>query len=444
MSLLTLLAPLVTDRTFASDWGNHLWLVSAQQHNIVELGGPSYYLQSTLGAFYPYYAFYGGSFYAVLGFAAWLTSAEAAVILAFVFALPVAYLSWTWLAVQAGIRGWLIQIPGLLAVTVPYATTNLYGRGDIPEMVATSMVPLIAASGLSLLREERLRLRSAIAFVVGLSVLTGTHTLTLVWGVVFLLVVGVIFVFANWDAARAAAGRGIRLLWLGLLGIALNAWMLVPLLAYHTRLQEGGPDPMSALEFTDRTQLFSLFRDGSGLNPQVTADVNTQLPVLLLFWAIAFGAVFWTAIQRERRKLAGGLAVVAGLVLLLVMMPSLIESLPTGLRYIQFPYRLLTYFDLAFVGVDPGDHSDEDAAQPPGCQRRCSRLSRPSASTQRSRRTSTFAPGFRAGQRPSRRLRSSADLVRAAAVRRRLGAGCRTQPRRRARSSVRGTDRRPL
>ena len=135
--LIALAAPLASQRTFASDWGNHLWLVYAQGENIRHLGLPSYYLQSDLGAFYPYYAFYGGTLYAVLGFGSWLASANAAVIVAFVLSLAAAYLSWTWIAVQAGIRGWLIQVPGLLAVTAPYAVSNVYGRGGIPETIAS-------------------------------------------------------------------------------------------------------------------------------------------------------------------------------------------------------------------------------------------------------------------------------------------------------------------
>lgn len=346
-----LLAPLASDRTFASDWGNHLWLIWVQGQNLGHGDFPSYYLQSSLGAFYPYYAFYGGTMYAALGFLSWLTSGAAAAVFAVVFAVVVAYLSWTWLAFQVGLRGWLMQLPGALAATAPYAVTNIYGRGDIPELIATSTIPLIAASGLSLLGEERLRLRSATAFVAGVAILTGTHTLTLVWGTTFLLLCGVALILSNWELARQHARRGLRLLWLGLLGVAINAWMLVPLLLYHARLLEGGPDPMSYLDFTDRTQLFSLARNGADLHPEITADVNTQLPVLLLLWTIAFGAVSWRRLGADRRRLALSLTALCAAFLLLIMTPSLIEAAPSAWAYIQFPYRLLTYFDLALVGV---------------------------------------------------------------------------------------------
>ena len=64
------------------------------------------------------------------------------------------------------------------------------------------MIPLVAASGISLFRAERVRLPSAIAFVVGIVFLTGSHVLTTVWGMTFLALVGAIMVACNWRSAR--------------------------------------------------------------------------------------------------------------------------------------------------------------------------------------------------------------------------------------------------
>jgi hypothetical protein len=342
---------LFSDRTFSSDWGNHLWIVWEQGLNIKHLGLPSYYLQSNLGAFYPYFAFYGGTLYAVLGYVSWLTSPETAVALVFLAALASAYLSWTWIAGMAGVRGWWTQIPGAIAVTAPYAVTNLYGRGDIPEMVATAAIPLVAASALSLVRSQRVRFWPAAAYVVGVVALTGTHTLTLVWGATFLVLFAGVFVAAYWSQVKEHSRRGLRLIWLGLLGIGINAWILVPLLLFHTRLLEGDPDPLSHLEFTDRSQLFSLLRDGGALSTELTADVNAQLPVLALIVAIALLAVYWTALPRNGKRLLLGVAGLGAVFGLLILSPSLIEDLPRVWRFIQFPYRLVTFVDLAAVGL---------------------------------------------------------------------------------------------
>ncbi len=349
---LGLLFPLLfSDRTFASDWGNHLWLIWLQGRSIEALQEPSYFLQTALGFFYPYYAFYGGTFYAGLGVVSLLSNPEAAVIVAYIGAFAATYVGWTWIARQAGLEGWWAQLPGCVAVTAPYAVTNLYGRGDIPEMVATSMLPLIAASALSLVREPRVRLRSCAAYVVGVAVLTGTHTLTLIWGTTFLGLCALVILAANWEAARAGVRRGPRLLWLSLLGVGINAWILVPLFLYHSRLRERGPDALAMTDVTSPAHLFALFRTAAGLHPEVTADLNAQLPVLALLWAVVCGAVCWRALPRAGRRMALGLVAVLGAFLLLIMAPSLIGDLPEAWRYIQFPYRLLTYADLAAVGL---------------------------------------------------------------------------------------------
>ena len=347
-----LLTPLLfTDRTFSTDWGNHLWLIWVQGLDIRDLGQPSYFLQSNLGAFYPYYAFYGGSLYAALGFVSWWSSPEVAVVVAYLGSLTAAYLGWTWIAKQAGIHGWQAQLPGCLAVTAPLAVTNLYGRGDIPEVVATAMIPLVAASALSLFRDPRFRLRSAAVYVACIVVLTGTHTLTLVWGTSFLLLCTVIMAACYWHTVQSRVRRSLTLAWLTLLGVGINAWILAPLILYHNRLVECEPDPIGLTAYTDPANLFSLFRNVGNPYPVVTADVNAQLPVLALLWALVCGAAFWRFLSSANRKLALGLLGLGGALLLLVLSPSLIEELPKVLRFIQFPYRVLTYVDLCVVGL---------------------------------------------------------------------------------------------
>jgi hypothetical protein len=349
--IAVLASPLLSDRTFASDWGNHLWLIHAQGANISALGLPSYYLQSDLGAFYPYYAFYGGTLYAVLGYGAWLVGANAATVIALFGALCASYLAWTWLAAQAGIRGWLIQIPGLLAVTAPYTISNNFGRGGIPETIGCSMIALVAASGIALFRADRVKVGPAVAFVVGLVFLTGSHVLTTAWGVTFLVLVGAVMVAADWRSARRRVKRGLRLFWLALLAFGINAWILVPELLLNGKLAENEPDQLGQLEYTSAHQLFSLFRDGAHLNPVIHGDINAQLPLLMAFWTIAFGLFFWRYLSPARRRLAIGLAALTAFLLFLVMHSGSIWHLPSFLTYIQFPYRLMTYVDLALVGL---------------------------------------------------------------------------------------------
>ncbi|HWC49134.1 MAG TPA: hypothetical protein VG448_09665 [Solirubrobacterales bacterium] len=350
--ILCLLAPiLLTDRTFATDWGNHLWLVYMQGLDIKALGEPSIYLQSTLGAFYPYYAFYGGTFYAVSGFVADVFDAEVAVLLSYAGAIAANYLGWTWIARQAGVCGWRSQLPGLIAVTAPLAVSNLYGRGGIPEVVGTSMLPLVAAAGISLVREPCLRLRDAAAFVVGLVFLTGSHALSMVWGVFFLAILAVVLIACYWPFVKARAMRLLGLAWLGVLAVCINAWMLGPLILFHSRTVENEPDPIGQQAYTSAGNLFRILRDAPDPYSFVKADINAALPVLALLWALVAGAVFWRLLGPRRRALAVGLTLALAALVLLILDWSLIMDLPEFLQYIQFPYRLLTYADFCVVGM---------------------------------------------------------------------------------------------
>jgi hypothetical protein len=351
-AILCLLLPiLATDRTFATDWGNHYWLVHMQGLEIGALHEPSIYLQSTLGAFYPYYAFYGGTFYAVSGLVAELTSTDVAVFLAYAGAIAANYLGWTWMARMAGVRGWRAQLPGLIAVTAPLAVSNLYGRGGIPEVVATSMLPLVAAAAISLVREPRLRLRDAVAFVVGLVFLTGTHALSLIWGVAFLAILALVLIACNRSFVKQRAMRLLSLAWLAVLAGCINAWMLGPLLLFHSRTLENEPDPLSQQDYTSVENLFRILRDAPDPYSFVRADVNAALPVLALIWAVVAGVVFWRLLTPRSRALALGLATALGALVILILDWSLIADLPESLQYIQFPYRLLTYADFCVVGL---------------------------------------------------------------------------------------------
>lgn len=352
VGILCLLVPiLLTDGTFASDWGNHYWLVYMQGLEIRALQEPSIYLQSTLGAFYPYYAFYGGTFYAVTGLIADLFSTGVAVTAAYAGAIAANYLGWTWIARQAGVRGWRSQLPGMIAVTAPLAVTNLYGRGGIPEVIGTSMLSLVAAAAISLVREPRVRLRDMTAFVVGLVFLTGSHALSMVWGIAFLAPLALLLTACYWSQVKERAMRLLGIAGLGALSIGINAWMLGPTLLYHARTIENEPDPIGQTAFTDPQNLFRILRDAPDAYSFIHGDINAALPVLALLWALACGIVFWGLLTPPRRLLVGGLAVVLGALVALILHPALIGDLPEILQYVQFPYRLLTYADFCVVGL---------------------------------------------------------------------------------------------
>ncbi|HEX5989518.1 MAG TPA: hypothetical protein VFY75_04815 [Solirubrobacterales bacterium] len=349
---LCFLAPILfTDRTFASDWGNHYWLIYMQGQNIGALGEPSIYLQSTIGAFYPYYAFYGGTFYAVTGFISYVFDTDLAVLVATAGAILANYLGWTWMARQAGVTGWRMQLPGLIAATAPLAVSNLYGRGGIPELIGTSMLPLVAAAAISLVREPRLRARDMVAFVVSLVFLTGSHALSMVWGLALLAVLGALLVACYWPFVKQRAMRLLAVAWLAVLAGAINAWMLIPTIVFRDKTIETEPDPISQTAYSDAGNLFRVLRDLPSPYEWVHADVQPALPVLALIWALACGAIAWRIAAPRMRALGIGLATVLAGLVAVILHPPLLEGLPEVLQYVQFPYRIVTFAGFCVVGL---------------------------------------------------------------------------------------------
>jgi hypothetical protein len=353
--------PLFTDRTFGNDWPAHLWLVWQQGQSIAQLGRPSYFLQAAAGVYEPFFAFYGGTFYAVTGGISALlgqhpTVAYVAVIIA---AFAGAYAGWTWLAHQLGVRGWLAQMPGLLYITSPYLITNSFGRGDIPEFVGTASIPLVAASALAVLRNDRVRLPAAAMLVFSSAWFTACHNITALWGTTFLLATGIVLLVAVGSARREIRPRSVLAVFgLAALGAAVNAWYLFPTLAYSGRTAIAKRGGLGAFQFDTAHLLFDPLRNepneivsarnGEGwLNAPGT--FNVQMPVLAFGWAVAVIAVAWRRVPRALRRFAIGMLLIAGALVWLILTDM--HSVPNPWQYIQFPYRAQTYVTLGVCAL---------------------------------------------------------------------------------------------
>lgn len=230
--------PLFTDQTFGNDWPDHLWLVWQQSQAIAQLGHPTYFLQSAQGVYEPFFAFYGGTFYAFTGAISALLGQQP--IIAYVgvtiLAFAGAYAGWTWLALQVGLRGWRAQLPGLLYVTSPYIITTPFARGDVPESVGTCAIPLVAASALAMLRSERVRARHGAILIFSSAWLTACHNISALWGTTFLVASGAVIIFASGQGLGVIQIRRLAVtLGLAAVGAAVNAWYLLPTLAYAGR-----------------------------------------------------------------------------------------------------------------------------------------------------------------------------------------------------------------
>ena len=357
--LIAVLArPMVIGRTFVGwDWYSHQWYIWHQAGSLKANGLPSLYAYSS-GAFSPVYAFYGGTMYVLAGLFSFVVgNPGSAMVIMFVLGFAAAYGGWYWLAFQVRLRGWVAHAPAVLFVTAPYYLAMIYATGGLGEFTAISMIPLALASGLSVISSDRLRLGPAAVLAASVILLTGSHNLTLVWGVTVLVIVGAVAVVVI-PAARPALmahRRGIlRALGVAVPAVLVNGWFLLPDLVYASKTliatsvaTEKG-QLQSTMYLVDPSHLWSLGRGSA--TPRV-AHYALQLPVLAGAWILG-GLVLarsaWTSSWYR-----GVLVLLAAIVVLYVLIErfGLLWGLPSPYNVIQFSYRLESYILLAVAGA---------------------------------------------------------------------------------------------
>ena len=344
-----LVAPMVlTSRSYAVDWSNHLWLVWQQSLNIRELGHPSYFVQSSFGAFYPWFAFNGGTLYAVAGAVAVLSGEHplVAYVATYVMCFLAAYGGWLWLCHQLGLSSWRAHVPAVLFLTSSFYVTNVYGRGDFPEVAGTSAIPLVVAGAHYLLRARRWRPLPLAAFIAAVVLLTGSHTITTLWGVSFIAAAVLVVVVALRGQSGPGLRRALSVLAVGALGLGVNAWYLVPAVLYQSRILINNEYPgITQTFYTNTSQLFGILRDNP--NPAwIAGDVQAQLPTLAIAWALVVTVAVWPRTPPLMRRMMLGLTALLALFVWLVLAPTLVSHLGPW-QHVEFPFRLVTYASLA-------------------------------------------------------------------------------------------------
>jgi uncharacterized membrane protein len=341
--------PLVfTSAAFNNDWLNHLWYMWHQSVAIREDHVPSLFLDYSGGILYPLYAFYGGTLYALVGTLSLLLGGAPlqTYVLSYLLGFAAAYGGWYWVARMFGVRGWLAHMPGLVFVTSASYLTMIYALGDWPEFLAVSMMPLMIASGLSVLRARRLRFGPALALVASCVVFFGSHLLTIVWGSTILAVVIVALLAGAPGVRRGIARAGLlRVAVLVVPAVMVSAWFLLPTAAYeaHTLIARSYPHARALLRelmFTvSARNLFTLSRA-----PSPGTIVSLELPILAVAWVLVSVVLL---VQRRR----GGtwmrvlLITVVATVALAVLMThaGLILALPRLYATLQFSFRLESF-----------------------------------------------------------------------------------------------------
>lgn len=344
---------LFSDATFNEDWLNHLWYMWHQSVALREGHRPSLFLDSASGVFYPFYAFYGGTLYVATGLLS-LALGDApldAYVLMLVFAFAAAYGGWYWLARTFGVRGWPAHVPGIVFVTAAPYLTMLYGLGDWTEFTSVSMMPLLIASALSVLRAGRLRFWPALALALSGALFFGSHLLTVIWGTTLILFATAATLLCIPAARRRVTRAGVaRVAAILLPAGLLSAWFLLPTLAYESQtvIAHSYPHFRQLLRGTIYTvaarHLFTLSRArDSG------TVLTLALPVLAIAWTAGALALLALARQRGtwmRAPLLG--AALTALLLLLMTHPGAILALPRIYATLQFAFRLESF---ALLGV---------------------------------------------------------------------------------------------
>jgi hypothetical protein len=351
------MAPMVlTARTFGIDWSGHLWLVEMQARNIEALGHPSLFIQSGLGAFYAWFAYYGGTLYSIAGGLSALSGGHTTVayIACYALAFTMSYAGFWWIARQAGIGGWRAHVAPLLFVTSAYLLTDAYARGAWPETMAVSSIPLVAAAGGSLLLGERVCPRVVLIFLGAATLLTGSHNITLMLSSIFFVLLVIVACVARVDFRALPWRRVLAIVGLFALAVAINMWFLLPDLAYGMRTYVGAhPNtpymPGLSLDLVLDPIRDSLLGTSSQLGPTPTFYV--QLPTLALLWALAALCVSRRQLGRAARGLVLGLGALLVVIVDLMVSPGIWPHLPRLLWEIQFPYRLETYATFCVLGL---------------------------------------------------------------------------------------------
>lgn len=342
---------LLTESSLGGDWAHHLWYVWHQSLALRADGTPSAFLNTAYSVLYPEYVFYGGTVYALAGALALALggSSIAAYVITYLLAFAAAYGGWYWAGRMAGLSRWSAQAPALLFVTSACYLTLVYGQGDWPELLAMSMLPLMVAAGVSVVRADRLRVGPFLALAASCVVFFGSHDLTMLWGCTLLAVTGAL-VLALVPQSRSWLGarRLGRVAAVAVPAALVNAWFLLPTLAYASNTKIGSQDAVAdqTLRYTMGLVSFAhLFTLSRATTVPGTPDYVLALPALAIAWALV-GAIVILIWGDRRAAAARALFVVcpAGVALVVLMTHAgLLLALPRPYSMLQFSYRLEGY-----------------------------------------------------------------------------------------------------
>jgi hypothetical protein len=347
---------------FATDWGNHLWLISYFGEYYRAHGQMPAVLNTpqVAGEIVP--VFYGTLFYPILGWLSAWVGARAAVCVAALVTLAVQFLLVHRLLRSLGTTPGLSATVACLVSWSTYAITNLYNRSALTEFYAGAWLVCAACHLVLFLRAAAPRAQVAQALGAGLffTLAAGSHPITGFMGsclFAVLVVTGLVAIRGD--------QLGRRCLILGAVGLAvalcLGPWLYATARYSRALLLVTHNKPIVAIAGIDEwwVRLFPLPLDARCLRldgalvstPYLDAQLN--LP-LLVVCAACLAGMLGTLRRAGPARLAvlAVLAAYVGFCVFLSLSSTVqIRYLPKPFNMVQFTYRWVNQINLALFLV---------------------------------------------------------------------------------------------
>jgi hypothetical protein len=354
--IFLLITPMLWNHNFIGyDWYAHLWYIWHMEGSLRANGFPSLFTHNILGVFDPHYAFYGGTLYALTGTISLVVGRVAAFVITWIGAFAMGYGGLYWLARMAGASRLAAHAPSILFVASPWWLSSIYAWGSWGQAVAISSLVLLVASGISILRADRLRLGPAAALAASTTLYTGSHNLTMAWASTLALVVAAVLLIALPSARALITRRGLKRLGLIMLpAFLVNAWFFLPNVIYqgNTFIAKNTFGAESFL----RTSMFYVDSENLLRLTRTTPEPNFphlafQLPLLAFAWIVAGLIVFRPRLRSPWLWAATAFLTTMVVIWQLMTHVEWILALPMPYDRIQAPYRLEAYITLGLAGA---------------------------------------------------------------------------------------------
>ena len=331
------------------DFTNWIWLGAVRGYQIDHGQLFSYVLNGrVVGIANPFWAFYGGPMHTAVGALSDILGHN--VILAFdilgLAAWSSAYGGMFWIGRICGLSKADSHFPAICVTTSAYWISDLYGRGDWMEFVAISSIPMVIASALAILRSRRFTFWPTGAFCASFFFFTGSHNVTLLWGITVITMAGGLLWLFN-RPVRVSPKAVVRLSGLALLVACMNAWYLVPAVLFGPQTQiyhyARVPIAREMAPFDRMSVVFNPLRVVPGQHISQTKALFVQAPVWFLGWVVV--AIIFAATRRDSRRVLWSASAIAFvlIVILALTVAGATPDLPAPWAAVLYPFRLSSY-----------------------------------------------------------------------------------------------------